>query len=345
MSAAPAVTAPVSERRTDRRRRLLKTVPAMLGLTFAAVITVPFVLPILVLVDLARGRIQLPLLRMHLFLLQYMLNDSAEILLSPALWMVAGFGARLDRPASMRRHQRLQRWSVAVLARRANQLLGVRVEVVDGADALEPGPAIVLCRHVSLADASLPSLLYQVERGYQIRGVIMAELLADPGFDLLYGRLGSVFVQREGSDEARRAVSRIAVDLGRDTVVVIFPEGRLFRPELRDRFLGRLAEQSPERRQRLGELRHVLPPRPGGVLALLEAAPAADVVVIGHTGFECIPSFAAMRRLVPIERTIRVFAWRIPRAEIPAEPLAQIAWLDDQWRRLDDRVDRELAEV
>jgi hypothetical protein len=52
-----------------------------------------------------------------------------------------------------------------------------------------------------------------------------------------------------------------------------------------------------------------------------------------------------MRRLVPIERTIRVFAWRIPRAEIPAEPLAQIAWLDDQWRRLDDRVDRELAEV
>ena len=343
MSAAPAATVPVGDDPAGRRRRLVKTVPAMLGLTLAAVVALPVVVPIAALVDVARGRVRLPSVRMYLFILQYVLNDSAEILLSPVLWMVAGFGTTLNRPASIRRHQRLQRWSVDVLARRAQQLLGLRVEVVDGIDALEPGPAIVLCRHVNLADASLPSLLYQVQRGYYIRGVIMAELLADPGFDLLYGRLGSVFVNRASGDDARRAVAHMATDLGRDTVAVIFPEGRLFRPELRDRFLGRLAEQAPERRQRLGNLRHVLPPRPGGVLALLEAAPTADVVVLAHTGFETIPSFAALRRLAPVDRTIRVTVWRIPRAEIPADPLAQIAWLDDQWRRLDDHVDRDLT--
>jgi hypothetical protein len=39
-------------------------------------------------------------------------------------------------------------------------------------------------------------------------------------------------------------------------------------------------------------LEFVLPPRPGGSLGLLEAAPEADAVVCAHTGFEGSGSLA-----------------------------------------------------
>ena len=95
-------------------------------------------------------------------------------------------------------------WSIDVLARRAERLLGLRIDLdADGADALEPGPVIVLCRHVNIVDASLPTLLYQ-RFGYHTRGVIMAELLADPGFDLIYTRTGSVFIPQRQRPRGHR---------------------------------------------------------------------------------------------------------------------------------------------
>ena len=131
-----------------------------------------------------------------------MINDSIEIALAPVLWVWAGFGTRLDQLSSVRRHERLQAWSIGVMARRAERLLGLRLDLEPGVnDALTPGPVIVVCRHVNIVDASLPTLLYQ-RLGYRTRGVIMAELLADPGFDLLYRRTGSVFIPRDNGPES-----------------------------------------------------------------------------------------------------------------------------------------------
>ena len=131
--------------------------------------------------------------------------------------------------------------------------------------ALTPGPVIVLCRHVNVVDASLPTLLYQ-HLGYRTRGVIMIELLADPGFDLIYSRTGSVFIPRDNGPEAIGMVRTIGRDVDATTAVVIFPEGRLFRPDRLKRAVSRLTLGNPERGARLSSLRHVLPPRPGGVL-------------------------------------------------------------------------------
>ena len=183
--------------------------------------------------------------------MQYAVNDSVEILFAGPLWVVAGFGRRLRQPASVRRHERLQAWSLDVLARRAERLLGLRVAVdASTLDVLTPGPVIVLCRHVNLVDASLPSLMYR-RLGMRSRGVIMAELLADPGFDLIYGRTGSVFVARDNGAEARLLIQSLADGVDATTAVIIFPEGRLFRDEIRHRLLLRLAETSPERSARL----------------------------------------------------------------------------------------------
>lgn len=314
----------------------------MLGATAGALVAFPVVVPGLAVADLLRGRWRLPAVRVYLFLLQYGVNDSFEILAAPVLWFRAGVGTRLGSEPSLRRHERIQRWSIEVLGRRAERLLGVRIELDPvGTGALGPGPLIVLSRHVNLLDASLPALLLQRE-GYRVRSVIMAEMLADPGFDLLYGRTGSAFITREDDPAARQAVARLAAGLTGQTAVVIFPEGRLFRPDALLRALARLASSDPARAERLAGLAHVLPPRSGGVLALLDQAPQADVVVISHVGLDRFATFDDLARAVPLRHPVKVAVRRISRDSVPADAEARAAWLDEVWVEVDRHVAAEL---
>lgn len=322
-----------------RWKRRAVTIPTMLGVTVAALVALPVVMPLLIGVDLLRGRRHLPTLRVYLFLTQYACNDSVEILLAPCYWLRAGAGTRLHSAASIGRHERLQDWSVTLLARRAEQLLGIRVEIDDtSTSALGPAPAIVLCRHVNLFDASLPAMLY-ARSGYHVRSVIMAELLADPGFDLLYGRLGSIFVPRDNGLEARDAIGKLGATLDQSTIAVIFPEGRLYRPELLRHIQAKLSGSDAGRAKSVAGLRHVLPVRPGGVSALIESAPDADIVVVAHVGLDDYPDFRALARRVPLTTPIKVAVWRKARSEIPADPDARLRWLDATWQDVDDWVD------
>jgi 1-acyl-sn-glycerol-3-phosphate acyltransferase len=308
----------------------------MLAGTAIACLATPIALPVLAISDLWHGRAHAPSARVYLVAVQYLVNDSIEIVAAPALWIAGGFGTNLQRPASIARHEALQRWSLRTLQRRARQLLDVRL-VVDGGEALEPGPVIVLSRHVHAADAALPSYLYLVERRWHVRGLMTAELLADPGFDLIYQRTGHVFIDRFHPTAARARIRQLAARLDVRTALVIFPEGRLYRSELRARCLARLAQKQPQRAHQLAGLRYLLPPRPHGVLQLLEAAPDADVIVIAHTGLENIPSLKhLLRRGLPPSISVRVNIRRIPRRQIPTDPDAQIRWLDETWNQLDD---------
>jgi 1-acyl-sn-glycerol-3-phosphate acyltransferase len=346
--------APEGEKFAARWKRRAVTIPTVLAATAAAVELSPLLGAAAAAYDVARLRTRFPAVRTLLFLLQYLVNDSVEILVAPAYWVWAGFGSRLGSAASIARHQRLQRWSADVLERRARQLLGVRLALEAGvaealgpapaaapargaADALGAGPVIVCCRHANLLDSALPMALLH-PRGYEVRGVIMAEMLADPGFDLLYGRLGSVFIARDRGPEAQQAVAYLARGATPRTAAVIFPEGRLFRPALLQPLRDRVASRDPGRARRLSTLRNVLPPRPGGLSALLDALPGADVVFVGHAGLEAVPRLADFARVAPLREPVRVTAWRCPRAGIPAALEERTAWLDGQWQRMDDWV-------
>jgi 1-acyl-sn-glycerol-3-phosphate acyltransferase len=335
-------TAAAPEPPAEKWKRRRVTIPTMLGATAATLILAPIIVPTATVWDALRLRWRFPTIRVYLFVTQYLINDTVEILAAGPLWILAGFGSTLDSPTSRRRHQRLQAWSIAVLARRAQRLLGVRIDTDPDINAtLTPGPAIVVCRHVSLFDASLPSLLYH-QLGYHTRGVIMAELLADPGFDLLYQRAGSVFIPRDNNPDAIPTAATIGVDLDERTVAVIFPEGRLYRSDILARSLERLAERDPERAQRLTGLAHLLPPRPGGLNALLDTAPTADVVVINHAGLDRYPAFADIARHAPLDRPIRVNARRIAREAVPADHRERTTWLDALWLDMDRWVDEQL---
>ena len=121
------------------------------------------------------------------------------------------------------------------------------------------------------------------------------------------------------------------------TAIVIFPEGRLFRPDRLERAKTRLALENPQRSARLASLSHVLPARPSGVLALVDTIDA-DVVFIAHTGLDQYASFTELAKAVPLRDPIQVAAWRVPREHIPDGDDKRIIWLDENWLLVDDRV-------
>lgn len=318
-----------------RWRRRAVTIPTVLAATAVAVFGMPLLVPVMVVSDVARRQARLPTVRVYLFLLQYLINDSLEIVLAPFLWSLARFGKTLRSPRSRARHLAIQHWSVRTMADRAERLLGLPLELSEtDAAKLTPGPVIVLSRHVSLFDASLPGFIAE-RLGLSVRGVIMAELLADPGFDLIYGRTGSVFISRDDGPAAVAAIEAMAADTDHNTAFVLFPEGRLFRPDVRDRQIARLATADLVRAERLSSLRQVLPPRPGGFLALLDAVPEADVVILDHRGLDGIQNLADLRSIVPAGAPVTVTATRFPRATLPSGREKRIAWLDDIWLGLD----------
>ncbi len=322
-----------------RWRRRARTVPTVVGATILGFATAPVSIPVLALVDLVRGRPRLPMVRTVRFALRYLANDTAEILLAPLLWV----GARLDGHAGTERYRRVQSWSIRTLAEASERRLGIRID--PGAEPpaeAGSGPLIVLTRHVSLLDSGLPSLLFGLDSAWKVRGVVMREALADPGFDLMYRPLGSVFIDRDAGPSARQALATLSEADGVDDVVTIYPEGRLFRQDLLERSLARLAQTDPSRAGRLSGLRHVLPPRPGGVLALLDALPGADVVVIGHVGFERAASSVDLFRRAPLDVAVRVMTRRFARADIPIEHDDRIRWLDERWLELDTWIDQQV---
>ncbi|HRE92507.1 MAG TPA: 1-acyl-sn-glycerol-3-phosphate acyltransferase, partial [Myxococcota bacterium] len=82
-------------------------------------------------------------------------------------------------------------------------------------------------------------------------------------------------------------------------------------------------------------LQRVLPPRPGGPLALIDAAGDADVVFVAHVGFEGLASLTAVLSGALVGQTIHLKFWRVPRAEIPTHRDERVDWLWRQWEALD----------
>lgn len=88
-------------------------------------------------------------------------------------------------------------------------------------------------------------------------------------------------------------------------------------------------------------LRHVLPPRTSGPLALLDAAPDADVLAAAHVGLEGVTHFRNAWRGDLISRHIRVRFWRIPSASVPKDRAPRVEWLFDVWERVDAWIDAQ----
>jgi 1-acyl-sn-glycerol-3-phosphate acyltransferase len=202
----------------------------------------------------------------------------------------------------------------------------------------------VLVRHASILDNLLPSVFVARPHRIRLRYLLKRELLNDPGLDIGGRRLANYFVRRgTGAEIERENVRRLSEDLGPDEGMLIFPEGTRFTEERRLAMIAKIAERDPALAARAEHLRHLLPPKVGGVLAILEGAPDADILVIGHTGFDGLRRMSEIWDGVLVGREIRVRLRRIPRAEVPLDPDARVAWLFDAWLELDGWIGAQLG--
>jgi 1-acyl-sn-glycerol-3-phosphate acyltransferase len=276
-------------------------------------------------------------LRTLAFIGVYLCCELAGVLASFAIWVLNLGGAGAGRDVFLRQNFRLQCWWARTLRRAAFGIFNMKL-YVDGEDCAFPGPVLLFARHCSIADTMLPVMLLSEPHGVVLRWVMKEELLWDPCLDIVGNRLRNCFVSRmpEQYDEDVAAVASLFDDLGENDGVVMYPEGTRFTQSKRQRLIDKAVESANTTlAQRVQRLQHVLPPRLGGTLALLSRNPGADVMFCAHSGLEGSATFWDLLSGAIVGTHVHISLWRVPFADVPTETVHQVAWLHEQWERVD----------
>ena len=324
------------EPRGSKVARRLKTIPpVVIGLVLVTAL-LPLLLIGALLVDVFRAitsRKPFMALRLVAFLWIYLLAENAGLLALLGVWVLCGFGHNKARMLDWTwRFQ--QRWA-GVLLGAVKLLFGLRI-VDEGAGCLRPGPVIVLIRHASIVDNLLPSALVAARERVRLRYVLKRELLSEPCLDVAGQRLPNYFVRRDTGEEVeRQRIGQLASGMGSEDGLLLYPEGTRFTAERRQRALEKISERDPERAARLEPIEYLLPPKVGGLLAVLSQAPQADVVLMAHQGFDGLRLISDIWGGALVGRVINVRFIRVPHDQIPTSRDDQVEWLDELWLEAD----------
>jgi 1-acyl-sn-glycerol-3-phosphate acyltransferase len=281
------------------------------------------------------------LVLLTLFGVAYLVLEVVGIIVLFGLWILSGLGLWMRARWVQSAHYSFMRGWLRALSLVAKTLLDVRIVVVDDGPH-QPGPVLVCCRHAGLGNSLMlvGKLLSSFRR--RPRVVMLALLQWEPVFDVLGNRLPNLFVDRDPAKSAanRAAAARLAAGMGDDDAFVIFPEGHDFTEKLRDEAIARLRSAGHhEAADKAEDLVNVLPPKHGGVLAAILAAPDADVVFVAHTVLEEVGTFADIIRTLPARRPVHARYWRVPAADVPHDEEVLIDWLFAWWERIDTWID------
>jgi len=336
VSGPPLSVAP-GDTRIRRWGRRAVTVPAYLAALAVVAGLYLLALPPVLALDLAIRR-RLAGLRFLTALLLYLAFEVLGV-----AWMGALF---LTGRATQDRLFRLECWWATAMLGLLLRLFGMKLEV-RGLETVKPGPLVVMGNHTSVADVLIPASLVSGRQGIRLRYVAKLELVWDPCVDLAGHLLPNVFVRRGSADTPGDVarVQRLLEGLGPEDGVFVYPEGTRYTPERREKVLAARAAEGAPRLERDRRLRHLLPPRLGGVLGLFEKNPGADVLLFGQVGLEGVRRIGDLWNGVLIGRTLRVEFWRRPWSDVPAGREGQVEWLYREWERLDDWLEREKAPV
>ncbi|MEZ5341768.1 MAG: 1-acyl-sn-glycerol-3-phosphate acyltransferase [Acidimicrobiales bacterium] len=322
--------------------RRLRTVPSALTFGIVMSVTFPVWLPLVVVFDLLTVGRRLPAARLMVFTTYFALCEMFAIVTAIGLWVVSGFG-RLRLRSAYVWIQATWLWWLMLGAR---ALLGVRVEGT-GPLPLPSGNVVVLSRHTSLADTVLPGHLLLKLSSRSAHYVLKRELQWLPSLDLYGHRLGNLFVVRGGNTEHElQLINDLGVQAAPDAGLVIFPEGTFNTVAKRAQVVASLRSSGrDDLADYAASLRHLLPPKPAGTLALLDSQPTADVVVLGHIGLDGLSEPGALRAMLPLSEPVRLQWWTHSRQEVDNYPGGPEAWLRDRWVELDEWIAAGLAET
>jgi len=314
--------------------------PLTVAFALAALTTLPVWLLVAALASpLVAGRLR-PL-RLLWIAVVYLAADAAALVVLFVLWLASGFGWKNRSPAFQRAHYVLTAWFLRALFRQASWTLRLSVEVEGpDPDVAAPGrPEVVVCRHAGPGDSFI--LIHALMNWYsrEPRIVLKDTLQWDPAIDILLNRLPTRFIApgRVRGRSIEDEIGELAIGLDDNDAFVIFPEGGNFTPFRRVRAIQRLRALGLHSMARRAEaMEHVLAPRPGGLIAALEAAPEAGVVFVAHTGLDRMLSVADVWRELPMDKKIVMRWWSVEPSDVPAGRQERIDWLYDWWARIDD---------
>lgn len=284
-------------------------------------------------------------LRVLSFATVYLFLEVVSILALLGLWVASGAGLGMQSARMQAAHFGYLRWWLQRMEAAAARLFRLRIAVEDPPEP-QPGPVLVFSRHAGPGNSLLlvGTLMIVYRRLPRIVG--LSKLQWDPLFDILGNRLPNRFIRHDPAERDRslRVIAELAAGTTGQGAFVLFPEGRDFTQTLRTRAIAYLRRKGHHEEADKAELmRRVLPPRHGGVMAAVNAAPEADVVFVAHTVLEDVGPFGEIWRRIPFERPVAARYWRIPAAKVPREQEALIDWLYAWWARIDEWVDNRLA--
>jgi 1-acyl-sn-glycerol-3-phosphate acyltransferase len=279
------------------------------------------------------------------------------------LWIVSGFGGRLDTEPYRTRHYAVMGRFLNQIYRAAERACGLRVEVAGPPDEAptDDRPIIVLSRHAGPGDSLLVVHHLLTVCARRPRVVMKATLQLDPSLDIVANRVPNAFLRRRSPAPAGRGaiagrpqadqirqVRRLAAGLGGRDALLLFPEGGNWTPQRWRRGIARLRRGGhADLAERAAAMPNLLPPRTGGAFAAIGACPSADVIFVAHTGLDKLVSVRDVWQSLRTDVTVHARWWRVPAAELPrgADHEEQVNWLFDWWERIDAWITEESGSV
>lgn len=329
--------------------RRLVTVPAVIGLTALLLSVTPVVvLALAFLVRFLPGRWR-PL-RLYWFLLVYLVRESVGLFALATLWVLSGFGWTLRGDRMRRAHVKLEGWYLGGLVKSAQRVLGLHLDLQGVPDDLavpDPfrsgsgdgeRPVLVFSRHAGAGDSFLLVRLLVDVYGRRPRIVLKDLLQYDPCIDVVLNRLPNRFISPNPPPGAGvvESIADLASDLEGDGALILFPEGGNFTERRHRRAIEKLEEEGFHDESVIAaDLVNLLPPRPRGTFAAIDAAPDADILFVAHTGLEQLSSAGDLWRGLPMDRVVQVTWWSVDRADVPDDFGERVRWLFEWWVILD----------
>ena len=279
-------------------------------------------------------------LRVVCFALVWAVAETAALTVMLCLWIVSGFGGRLDTEPYQTRHYGIMRWFLDLIYHTAERTCGLRVTVTGPQATSADRPVIVLSRHAGPGDSLLLVHHLIASCARRPRIVMKETLQLDPSVDVLANRLPNAFIRKKrgGPTPHTDLIRRLAASLDPRGALLIFPEGGNWTPQRWRRAIARLRRRHREDlAERATAMPNVLPPRLGGAFAAIAACPAADVIFVAHTGLDRLVSVRDVWHSLSGDILVRAHWWRVRAADVPrdADDETQLRWLYDWWRRVD----------
>lgn len=275
-----------------------------------------------------------------------------EVFGSIILWFFTAYamatGSMPYCPRFNRIHLRLATWWTYTSCVICHWIMGKAI-YMELDEPLRKGPLILAMRHASTADTPLAATLFGGVLNYNLRLVMKRELLWDPFVEACGTRCRNFFVNRENAVNMDVEVEGLRKlmegpsqeeDDGRFKACSIYPEGTR-KTEAKHQAVLRSLEKSGnlEMLEYARSLKATLPPRLKGLTALIKACPKADVLFLGHLGYDEAFSMATMvnGRIFDFPATFRVFtlhAEDIPRDDDKKMEAAVLR----VWKQMDEWV-------